>query len=109
MRTLLLGDRATAPTAADAVPVLAAADDDPIAIVAMSCRFPGGVASPEDLWSLVADGVTRSVTSPTTEAGILSTLFDPDPENQGTSYVRQGAFLYDAGEFDAGFFGILAA
>jgi len=106
LRTELLGDSAE-DDAAVADPARAAAQaDEPIAIVAMSCRFPGGVRDPEGLWELVATGTDAISGFPADRSWDIARLYDPDPEHAGTAYTQDGGFLYDAGEFDAGFFGI---
>ncbi|MEV0416099.1 type I polyketide synthase [Streptomyces sp. NPDC050448] len=80
--------------------------DEPIAIVAMACRFPAGVHSPEDLWRVVADGVDVVTEFPDDRGWDTERVFNADPDHAGTTYVRHGAFLDDAAGFDAAFFGI---
>ncbi|MFD7877558.1 beta-ketoacyl synthase N-terminal-like domain-containing protein, partial [Streptomyces sp. NPDC059766] len=80
--------------------------DEPIAIVAMSCRLPGGVSSPEDLWRLVDSGGDAISGFPADRGWDVEALYDPEPGTFGKSSTRHGGFLHDAAGFDAGFFGI---
>ncbi|QNP65818.1 type I polyketide synthase [Streptomyces genisteinicus] len=106
--TLLLaeiGGAADAPTAAPVRPRRATAPDEPLAIVGMGCRFPGGVTSPEELWELVSSG-RDAVGGLPTDRGWDADIYDPDPDQVGKINTRGGAFLEGIGEFDAEFFGI---
>ncbi|MCX5209941.1 type I polyketide synthase [Kitasatospora sp. NBC_00240] len=79
---------------------------EPIAIIGMACRLPGGIASPEDLWRVVAGGVDTVSEFPADRGWDLAGLYDPDPDHTGTSYTRHGGFLDTVADFDAEFFGI---
>ncbi|MDY7089112.1 MAG: SDR family NAD(P)-dependent oxidoreductase [Actinomycetota bacterium] len=79
---------------------------EPIAIVAMGCRYPGGANSPEKLWELVAGGVDAISGFPADRGWPADALYDPDPDTTGRTYSVQGGFLHDVADFDAGFFGV---
>ncbi|KIF01094.1 polyketide synthase, partial [Streptomyces sp. RSD-27] len=105
LRTELLGDQAAQAPAATTATARAIADE-PIAIVAMSCRYPGGVSTPEELWQLVAGSADAISPFPTDRGWNLDALYDSDPGRAGTSYTREGGFLHDAADFDPDVFGI---
>ncbi|WP_143230286.1 type I polyketide synthase, partial [Actinosynnema sp. ALI-1.44] len=88
-------------------PVVAhVASTEPIAIVGMACRYPGGVRTPEELWELLVSGGDAIGGFPTDRGWDAEALFDPDPDAEGSTYVVEGGFLTGAADFDAGFFGI---
>ncbi|WP_283781933.1 type I polyketide synthase [Streptomyces kronopolitis] len=102
VRALLGGDApASAPAASAPVD-----PDEPIAIVGMACRFPGGVGSPDELWQLVHEGRDAVAAFPADRGWDLTALYDADASQPGTSYQREAALLDGVAEFDAGFFGI---
>ncbi|MGO4428589.1 beta-ketoacyl synthase N-terminal-like domain-containing protein, partial [Streptomyces sp. MCAF7] len=80
--------------------------DEPIAIVGMSCRLPGGVTSSQELWRLLSEEQNAISEFPTNRGWDLGNLYDPDPDVPGRSYTNMGGFLHEADQFDPGFFGI---
>jgi len=82
------------------------ASHEPIAILGMGCRYPGGATSPEDLWRSLLDEVDATAEFPTDRGWNLDALSGPDPDAPGATYVRAGSFIDNCGDFDAAFFGI---
>ncbi|WP_229695727.1 type I polyketide synthase, partial [Streptomyces lacrimifluminis] len=107
LRDEILGTNdSTTGTGAVTAPAVLPVGEDPIAIVGMSCRFPGGIESPEALWELLTAGGEVISELPTDRGWDIEGLYDPDPEQPGKTYTRHGGFLHDAAEFDSGFFNI---
>jgi pimaricinolide synthase PimS1 len=102
----LRGELTGTAVSASAPAQTAVVPDEPIVIVSMSCRYPGDVRAPEDLWRLVSEGIDATSEFPVNRDWDLEALYDADPGHPGTSYTRRGGFLHDVDEFDPEFFGI---
>ncbi|WP_406445598.1 SDR family NAD(P)-dependent oxidoreductase [Streptomyces sp. NBC_00631] len=102
----LAADGTAGRPASDARAAVRGPEAEPVAIVAVGCRFPGGVSSPEDLWRLVAEGRDATGEFPTDRGWDLASLHDPDPDRPGTTYTRRGGFLDGIADFDPLFFGM---
>ncbi|WP_099287881.1 type I polyketide synthase [Mycobacterium persicum] len=100
------GELAGVPQEIKHVSAVRATDGDPIAIVGMACRYPGGIESPDDLWDMLVQG--RDVLSefPTDRGWDLAGLFNPDPDVPGACYTKTGGFVDRVGDFDPAFFGV---
>ncbi|HUH67519.1 MAG TPA: SDR family NAD(P)-dependent oxidoreductase, partial [Mycobacterium sp.] len=106
LATYMRAELAGVPQEIKHAPAVRATGDDPIAIVGMSCRYPGGVNSPDDLWDVLVEG--RDVLSefPSDRGWDLAGLFNPDPDVPGACYTRTGGFVDGVADFDPAFFGV---
>ncbi len=102
----LLGEILGAETGSAAPVIASVASDEPVAIIGMACRYPGGVSTPEDLWNVVMNGVDAISGFPADRGWDGDSLYNPDPDAPGGAYSVQGGFLHDVANFDPGFFGI---
>jgi mycoketide-CoA synthase len=106
LATYIRSELAGVPQAIKQVAAVRASTDEPIAIVGMACRFPGGVNSPEDLWDMVIQGRDVLTEFPNDRGWDLAGLFNPDPDVPGSCYTRTGGFVDGVADFDPAFFGV---
>ena len=78
---------------------------EPVALIGMACRFPGGVNTPEEFWEFLLAGRNGIVQIPS-DRWDVDAFYDPDPAAPGKMHTRYGGFLRDVFSFDAGFFGL---